>query len=265
MTEELELVNRDVNALLEDPIAILLGLVEKGEVDPWNVDIVDVTDKYLSELERRRELNLRVSGRAIFMASVLLRIKAEQLDEPEADEDDDFEEEGDFFQGDSDPFSEVDNGFALGPIELLEREIERRLKRKDQRKRMTNIYELIKQLRRAEKIERRRQRRQKFIDSEDELFAEPDAEDVVSIAHEENYEEMAGEVYKILSGHPDRKDPGVSLYELSSVLHVPIYMVYLPCLFLVQDGFVDLEQDEVFGDLWVVVIEDLNEGKPILS
>ena len=228
----------------EEPISILVKMVKDGLVDPWNIDIADLTDKFLTELEARREMNLRVSGLTIFYLSVLLRLKAEVLDGPEtADEEDELPYE---------EYDDDDGGRAFSQIELLDREIDRRIKRKDVRKRHTNLYELIKQLRLAEKSERRRQRRQKLIDSEDELFA-PDTEEVVGIAHDENYEELAEAIYEFVSRNPEACDTGVSLLEICAAFHWPLYLVYLPCLFLVQSGRVDLEQEELFGDLWVVV------------
>ena len=228
----------------EEPISILVKMVKDGLVDPWNIDIADLTDKFLTELEARREMNLRVSGLTIFYLSVLLRLKAEVLDEPEpADEDDELPYE---------EYEDDDGSRAFSQIEMLDREIDRRIKRKDVRKRHTNLYELIKQLRLAEKSERRRQRRQKLIDSEDELFA-PDTEEVVGIAHDENYEELAEEIYEFVARNPEARDTGVSLLEICAAFHWPLYLVYLPCLFLVQSGRVDLEQEELFGDLWVVL------------
>ena len=44
----------------EDPIEILVQLAERGEIDPWKIDIVEVTDRFFSELERRKEMDLRV-------------------------------------------------------------------------------------------------------------------------------------------------------------------------------------------------------------
>lgn len=228
----------------EEPISILVKMVKDGLVDPWNIDIADLTDKFLTELEARREMNLRVSGLTIFYLSVLLRLKAEVLDEPEPeDEEEEFPYE---------EYEDDDGGRAFSQIEMLDREIDRRIKRKDVRKRHTNLYELIKQLRLAEKSERRRQRRQKLIDSEDELFA-PDTEEVVGIAHDENYEELAEEIYEFVARNPEARDTGVSLLEICAAFHWPLYLVYLPCLFLVQSGRVDLEQEELFGDLWVVL------------
>lgn len=236
----------------EEPIAILVKMVKDGVLDPWNIDIADLTEKFLAELEVRREMNLRVSGLTIFYLSVLVRMKSELLDEPEEEEpEDDFFEEG----VDEDEFS----ARALGPIELLEREIDRRIKRKDVRKRHTNLYELIKQLRLAEKSERRRIRRQRLIDSEDDLFS-PDAEEVVGIAHEERYEELAEEVYAFVARSNEAHDVGVSIAEICAALHWPLYLVYLPCLFLAQGGRVEIEQEELFGDLWVVITDGSSEA-----
>ncbi len=35
---------------VEDPVEILVGLAERGEIDPWNINIIEVTDRFLSEL-----------------------------------------------------------------------------------------------------------------------------------------------------------------------------------------------------------------------
>lgn len=232
----------------EEPIAILVKMVKQGVLDPWNIDIADLTEKFLAELEERREMNLRVSGLTIFYLSVLLRMKSEILDEPEDVPEEEYDD-GIYDEAEDD----ITQGRAFTPVELLDREIERRLKRKEVRKRNTNLYELIKQLRQAEKSERRRIRRQKLIDSDDELFAEPDTEEVVGIAHDEDYERLAQEIYEYVSRSSDAHDVGVSLDEICAAFHWPKYLIYLPCLFLVQNGLVDLEQEIIFGDLWVVV------------
>ena len=41
--------------IVEDPVEILVGLAERGEIDPWNINIIEVTDRFLSELERCRQ------------------------------------------------------------------------------------------------------------------------------------------------------------------------------------------------------------------
>ena len=244
----------------EEPVEILVQMAERGEIDPWNIDIVEVTDRFLAELERRRELDLRISGRTLFYSSVLLRMKSEYLDFPLESAEEEEPSDEDLFAGDADLFADAEvSARALGPIEFLEREIDRRIKRKDARKRPVTLYELITQLKLAEKAERRRQRRRKLQISEEDMFPEPDADDVVGIAHDEAYDAMAKQIYAIVSAHPDARDPGVSLYELVDALHWPLYQVYIPCLFLMLEGLVVLEQDEFFGDLWVVISDGCTE------
>ena len=67
--------------MAEEPVEILVQMAERGEIDPWNIDIVEVTDRFLSELERRKELDLRISGRTLFYAATLLRMKSEHLEQ----------------------------------------------------------------------------------------------------------------------------------------------------------------------------------------
>jgi len=43
-------------------------LAEEGEIEPWDIDIVQVTDAFLEKLD---ETDLRTTGRALFYASVL--------------------------------------------------------------------------------------------------------------------------------------------------------------------------------------------------
>ncbi|MBS1995574.1 MAG: segregation/condensation protein A, partial [Cyanobacteria bacterium SZAS LIN-2] len=60
-------------------IEILVKMAEKGEIDPKNVDIIDVCDKFLKAIASTPKESLRMSGKVIFHAAVLLRLKAEAL------------------------------------------------------------------------------------------------------------------------------------------------------------------------------------------
>jgi segregation and condensation protein A len=224
----------------EEPVEILVQMAERGEIDPWNIDIVEVTDRFLSELERRKELDLRISGRTLFYAAILLRMKSEYLDlsgngeeEEVPDDDEGFDLEDDFPEG------------AGGPIEQLEREIRRRLDRKNLRKRPVTLFELILELKNAEKEQRRRQRfRSPF--SMDAI----DVEGVVGIAHEEGYQEAAmavlGQCEKTISA-----EGVVTLHELAALLGKRIFEVYIPLLFLMSEGKLTLWQEEFFGEVMV--------------
>jgi segregation and condensation protein A len=241
-------VDPTLQEAVEDPVEILVGLAERGEIDPWNINIIEVTDRFLNELERRRQLNLQVSGRTLFYAATLLRMKSEHLslqsdqEEPGLDEDD--ETFGENFDLDLD--SEVDYQGRLGPIERLEHEIQRRLDRKNLRKSPVTLFELIIELKNIEKEERRRRR---LSDAGDDLIY---TEDVVGIAHDEGYQESAMTVLEECLECIDLEKE-MTLRELCQKLGWGIPEVYIPLLFLALEGRCSLRQEEFFGDVYVQV------------
>ena len=234
---------------VEDPVEILVALAEKGEIDPWNINIIEVTDRFLSELERRRELNLQVSGRTLFYAATLLRMKSDQLAIVGTVEDDGEGEADDLFgEGFGEGMDEeIEYGSRLGPIERLEHEIQRRLDRKNMRKRPVTLFELIIELKNLEKAERRRRRMEGGIDFTDALI---DADDVVSIAHEEGFQESSMiRLAEYLEGL--ELDEEMTLAELCERMEWEIPEVFIPLLFLALDGRCSLRQEEFYGDIWV--------------
>jgi segregation and condensation protein A len=245
--------------VVEDPVEILVGLAERGEIDPWNINIIEVTDRFLSELKRRQQLNLQVSGRTLFYASTLLRMKSEQLDvaEDNGEEGDGDDQFGDEFGGGTD--EEIDFGARLGPIERLEHEIQRRLDRKNMRKSPITLFELITELKNIEKEERRRRRMSEgHADLADSLI---DADDVVSIAHEEGFQETSlTRLAEYLEGL--EIDEEMTLAELCRKMEWGIPEVYIPLLFLALDGRCNLRQEEFFGDIFVQICRAEVEDAP---
>jgi segregation and condensation protein A len=224
----------------EEPVEILVGLAERGEIDPWNIDILEVTDRFLGELDRRRQLDLRVSGRTLFYAATLLRLKSEFLVEPEEAG----EEDGDFLE--EEPPEGFDTHEPFGPIERLEREIRRRIERKNLRTRPVTLYELIRMLRTAEREEIRRRRSRTVYPPEPEVYTE----DVVSVAHDEGYQETAGDVWRRWEDLCSSRDE-IPLGELCQTLDRRIADVYIPLLFLNLDGKIEISQETFFEEVFI--------------
>jgi segregation and condensation protein A len=61
------------------PIELLVDLARKGEIDPWDLDLVAVADRYLSALDQREAASLPLSGRMILFACILVHLKAQEL------------------------------------------------------------------------------------------------------------------------------------------------------------------------------------------
>ncbi len=58
---------------------IIYDLINTEQLDPWNVDIVILTDKYLEKLSQLEEADFFISGKVLHAAALLLRIKSEIL------------------------------------------------------------------------------------------------------------------------------------------------------------------------------------------
>lgn len=68
------LFNRDISWQ-----EIIYDLINTDQLDPWDVDIVILTEKYLIKINELEETDFFVSSKVLFAASLLLRIKSEIL------------------------------------------------------------------------------------------------------------------------------------------------------------------------------------------
>jgi len=237
------------------PVELLVNLAEDGEIDPWDIDIVSVTDKFLAALD---DADLRTSGRALFYASVLLRMKGDDLlteDDPEPEpEMEPWEEDGSLPDGD--------------PVDALESEMERRLERKRVRGKPETLEDLVKELRVAERRKWWKEARTYDTSDSPEGFGrgtqtldyragdagraggEPTEDDVTGTAHEEDIEAVIEDVHAALREQYDKGREEVLYAEVESTGPSRV-MTYLALLFLAHRGHVHLRQDELFGDLWI--------------
>ncbi|RUM57661.1 MAG: chromosome segregation protein ScpA [Persephonella sp.] len=61
------------------PFSIVLKLVINGEIDPWNVDIVELADKYINEIKKLDIPDFKTASKIISTAVLLLKMKANAL------------------------------------------------------------------------------------------------------------------------------------------------------------------------------------------
>ncbi len=243
-----------------EPVEVLVQLAEDGEIDPWDIDIVEVTDKFLDAID---EADLRTSGRALFYASVLLRMKSDAM--LEADDDEPEEEELEPWEqpmGEDPAFDEPD------PFAALEQEMDRRLDRKRARGMPQTLDELVRDLREAERDTWWKEGRE--YDTSDSphgysrgtqeldyhtaddlrMDDEPTAADVTGTAHEEHIDDIIDDVWRVLADHYEAGRTEVLFREIHHVGGSRVE-TFLGILFLSHRGSVELEQDDLFGDLWI--------------
>jgi len=63
----------------EGPLDLLLHLIQKNELDIFNIPIALITEQYLEYLRLMKVLNLDIAGEYLLMASTLLHIKSRML------------------------------------------------------------------------------------------------------------------------------------------------------------------------------------------
>lgn len=65
--------------VFQGPLDLLLHLIEKDEIDIYNIPIATITDKYLDYLNTLKQFNLEVVGEFLVMAATLMQIKVKLL------------------------------------------------------------------------------------------------------------------------------------------------------------------------------------------
>ena len=58
---------------------IIYDLINTEQLDPWDINIVLLTDKFLEKIRQIEETNFFISSKVLLAAALLLRIKSEIL------------------------------------------------------------------------------------------------------------------------------------------------------------------------------------------
>ncbi len=221
-------VGQDAQDIYEEPVEILVNLVREGEINPWNIDIVEITDKFLHHIEELERMDLRISGRTLHYAAILLRMKSNILVEEPVIEDDSWVDDLDFFDVNDYPVPKP-------PV-----------RRHSQRS--VTLDELTLELEKAEVVERRKTIRKKARETIE--LARPTTEQVLGIAHEEDIEGRVDTMRETLSSILEDRTY-IALSELLSGDRSNKLMTYISLLFLATNKEIWLEQEELFGELYI--------------
>ena len=193
------------SSLAQGAIAFLIDLAEKEEIDPWDVQVIEVIDRFLKTLKEQPaaiepkeqghssyETSLSESGQAFLYASMLVLLKADtlvrhELEQVEEDFEEDFSDSG-----------EDDNGELP---KHLERHIHRRPVAPPPAKRQVTLAELIEQL---ESIAAAMSEPSRVRSHRAKPHSKRDAVRAISeLAHQENLNEIANALNAFLEDHWD--------------------------------------------------------------
>lgn len=261
--DSIELISRNSNNkknFLMDDISILVDLAKDGKIDPWNIDIVDIYDKYLAKLsELEAKNNLKYAGRASLFASILLKIKSNILEGIELSDFEPVEEEEFFdeFDGDFEPEQlRISSNNVISFNEVLQRRTSTRLNRN----RNVTLKDLIRHVKFYEELEQKRsiqnsiERQKRRVKNYSKLTAH----DIKNLAHEEYIEQVVQKMDEnlavILKG-----DKKIEINELT-VLGFDRSSAYIALLFLALRKNYELIQEEFYSNLYVQLGEDVPQA-----
>ena len=209
-------------SLAQNAIALLIDLAERGEIDPWDVQVIEVIDRFLSKLQPVEvlpsaaesgrapyEADLSQSGQAFLYASMLLLLKADSLARLEAGAAQ-AADEAEFLE-------EIVPGNSPLPLHL-ERRIRRRAVAPAASSRRVTLQELIAQLNlmataMAEQKPRRALARRPRPHSRKQALRT-----IAQLAHQENLSEVAALLEQFIADHWQDMSSGAEWLDFEQLL-----------------------------------------------
>ena len=234
-----------------DGIEILVSLAKQGKINPWNVDIVEVTDKYLMHLFQSKAQNLKLTGRTLLFAAILLKLKSNVLEGLDIL---DFEppQENDFNYDDEMPLDYEEEYIPTNNVISIDEVLQRRTSVRLNHNRVVTLRDLIRQLEFYEMLDKKQSLKNAHERAKRRVqnYAKLSPDDIINLAHDEYIEQGVQRLIANLSEILSRQDR-IELNELT-LLGMDKISAYVSLLFLTVDSDYDLEQDEFYSDLYVI-------------
>ena len=216
--------------------AIIYDLINSGQLEPWDIDLGILANKYLDKIRLLEEANFFISSKVLLAASLLLRLKSEILLNEHIRSIDDI-----LFG------KKEEKKYVMERIVLDENEVPILYPKTPlPRMRKVSLQELMLALGKAINTENRRIKREI---NEKQLMRE--AEIVMSKASRVNIKDRIRKLYsKILTAFKT-KQTKMSYSELTGGDKDEKIACFLPVLHLDSQQRVFLEQEKHFSEIWV--------------
>ncbi|MEM9770409.1 MAG: segregation/condensation protein A [Cyanobacteria bacterium P01_D01_bin.73] len=266
---------------LQETITSLIDLAEQGQIDPWDVRVLDVLDRYFQRLQQlvdagqagvgktSYDVHLSRSAQAFVSAAMLVLLKANRLTL------DEFPPAPEVLEEEIEPLDEGGNSARI-PLKLEEC-IKRRGVAQPVKERRVSLQEMITQLQEVAQLiasQPRRQRQRKPTRSQK-------VKAIRQLAHQENLAEVAALLQESLAQyqlrHPD--SPWIPFDGLVSEMPREALVpeahpdddevqarkrdrvgAFWGLLLLASQSKVELQQETLYGDLFIQLVEEVGEA-----
>lgn len=227
--------------------SLIYELVKSEDMDPWDINITLLSQKYIEMLRQLKDMDFNISGKVVLAAALLLKMKSKKLvgedltylDELFAQKDADLSESM-IDEGGFDSFDEqyLGEGGVYREPTLIP-------KLPQPRKRKVSIYDLIDALQKAIEVKERRVLRHVPSGSEMRI---PDKKVDIS--------QVIMDVYNRIKGFFLRSNGGKVTFSalLPSHSKEDKVLTFIPLLHLSNQRKIDLMQQEHFGEIEIELL-----------
>ncbi|MCX6798569.1 MAG: ScpA family protein [Candidatus Diapherotrites archaeon] len=216
--------------LIEQPAwkTILIELVKRNRMNPWDIDIVQLADLFLQKVQAMQKGDLRIPANAILASAILLKLKARTIKLSSLDE----EEEA--------------VTITKEELQLIEETIPELSGQRQFREGNITLDELVMSI---EQILQQTKERKSIL-REKELPQFDLAFDRVNI------EERIGGIFDRIKERADSQ--GLVMFSALLDENTPLEMVncFIPVLFLMNKGKVNAWQEQWFGEIFISLLNE---------
>lgn len=219
---------------------IIYDLIRTEQMDPWDIDVSLLTQKYIETVNRLQEMNFFISGKVLLASAILLKIKSHKL----MDED--------IAGFDSFLFNTGQEELSLGDLEEIPRlkrdELPKlTIKTPQARKRKVNLQDLMNALQKALEVNQRRVIR-KMREERGYIIPQiPEKKIEVS--------KMIKDIYEKIMGFFQKREMVTFTKLVPSERKEDKILTLIPLLHLDTQGKINMVQEQPFGEIEIQKIQ----------
>lgn len=224
--------------------SIIYDIIKQEEMDLWDINVSLLAKTYIDRIKKLKESDLKVSGKVLLAAAILLRIKSKRLVGEDLSE---FDRLLSSAEVDEDEFyDELEQELRQGEAQGLTEEFELDPRTPLPRKRKVSVYDLVRALEKALEVKKRR------------IFNEWNAVgDVVVPERKFDITKAITNLYekiKFFFFHQKQKKLRFSELVQSKKKEDKVY-TFIPLLHLSNEDKIDLHQEEHFADFDITLAD----------
>lgn len=134
--------------------SMINDIIKTEGMDPWDINISLLVEKFIERLNKYKNIELKVSGKVLLAAAILLRIKSKRLVGEDLSEFDRLIASTEVSEGEF--YDALEQELAVGEKTAIEYNYELIPRTPQPRKRKVSVYDLVKALEKALEVKKRR-------------------------------------------------------------------------------------------------------------